>query len=149
VYGVRLAVETKLPLVVSGGIVRSNPTKESEAAVARRTIGELGNLDSPVLIEGKSRNTWENAVWVARDLHPKEVILVTSAYHMPRSVLAFRRNHITVIPAPTDYLADRSGYTFYSYLPGAESLRESAIAFKEYLGYFYYRAFLYQDRTVP
>jgi uncharacterized SAM-binding protein YcdF (DUF218 family) len=143
VYGIRIARETKLPIIVSGGIVPSIAAKESEAEVARRTVEELTGPSQTVLIEGKSRNTWGNAVGVEAKFHPKRVILVTSAYHMPRSVLAFRRNHIDVVPAPTDYLSDRGGLTPYSFLPSSTSLRDSAIALKEYLGYLYYRVLLY------
>jgi len=146
IYGARIAEQTGLPLIVSGGIVPSYPASESEAAIAKRTVTALGLPEQRILVEGKSRNTWENAVQVARRFHPQRAILVTSAYHMPRSVIAFNRNHINVIPAPTDYLSDRAGYTFYSFLPGASPLRVSAIALKEYLGYLYYRLFLFTTR---
>ena len=143
VYGIRIARETHLPMIVSGGVVPSMAAKESEAEVARRTVAELSDSGQTVLLEGKSRNTWGNAVGVEEKFHPKRVILVTSAYHMPRSVLAFRRNHIDVVPAPTDYLSDRGGLTLYNFLPSSSSLRDSAIALKEYIGYLYYRVLLY------
>jgi len=66
---------------------------------------------------------------------------------MPRSVIAFERNGIAVIPAPTDYLSDREGYTVYSFLPTAGSLKVSAAALKEYLGYLYYRFFLFHHHA--
>lgn len=147
VYGVRIASSTGLPLIVSGGTVPSEPTSEPEALVAEQTIRSLGLGKLTILVEGRSRNTWENAALVEKRFHPDRVILVTSAYHMPRSVVAFERNGISVIPAPTDYLSDRARYTVYSYLPTAGALRISAIALKEYLGYIYYRLFLFHGHT--
>lgn len=147
VYGVRIAASSGLPLIVSGGVVPSEPTSEPEALVAEKMIRSLGFGTVRVLVEGKSRNTWENASFVEKRFHPKRVILVTSAFHMPRSVIAFERNGIAVVPAPTDYLSDRAPYTLYSYLPTAGALRVSAIALKEYLGYLYYRLFLFHDHT--
>lgn len=142
VYGEELARRTGLPLILSGGIVPSHPSTQSEAEVAKRTLRALGEPVARVLLEVESRNTWENARNVERIYHPGKVILVTSAYHMPRSALAFNRNHIQVVPAPTDYLA--TGTTnLYSYFPDASALRDTAIALKEYLGYLYYRLFLF------
>lgn len=143
IYGARIAEQTRLPLILSGGIVPSFPSSESEAAIAKRTLLSLGLHERGILVEGKSRNTWENAVQVEDRFHPGTAILVTSAFHMPRSVIAFNRNHIHVIPAPTDYLSDRAGYTVYSFLPDADALRVTSIALKEYLGYLYYRLFLF------
>lgn len=143
VYGAKIAALTGLPLIVSGGIVPSRPASESEAVVGKQTLEQLGIKERNVLVEEKSRNTWENAVRVEQSFHPKRVILVTSAFHMPRSVLAFERNGISVVPAPTDYLSDRVAYTYFDYFPNADALRISAIAIKEYFGYVYYRLFLF------
>lgn len=146
VYGEEIAAAARLPLIVSGGTSPLSPAAEPEAAVARRTLMALGVPRARILEEDRSRNTWENAAQVERDYHPGKVILVTSAFHMPRSVLAFNRNHIRAVPAPTDYLSDRAGYNLYSFLPHVDSLRITAIALKEYLGYLYYRIFLVTTR---
>lgn len=142
VYGARVASAAGLPLILTGGVVPSQPASEPEAVVAERVVAALGLREKSILLETNSRNTWENGVRVEEHFHPRTVVLVTSAYHMPRSVIAFERNGIRVVPAPTDYLSDREAYTFYSFLPGAVSLRVSAVALKEYLGYLYYRLFL-------
>ena len=72
-------------------------------------IGEEGGLlgegidPRRVLLENRSRNTYENALFTAALLHPKEReqwLLVTSAIHMPRAVGAFRKNGFTVEPWP-------------------------------------------------
>jgi len=134
VYAGELARRLDLPLITTGGIVPSSPALEPEAAVAARTLSAIIADPPKILLEDRSRNTWENAANVERRYHPKLAVLVTSAYHMPRSAIAFRRNHVPILAAPTDYLSTRTPFSFFQLLPGASSLRISSIALKEYLG---------------
>jgi uncharacterized SAM-binding protein YcdF (DUF218 family) len=56
--------------------------------------------------EANSRDTWENAVFTRDLVKPKPGetwLLVTSAWHMPRSVGIFRRLGFDVIPYPVAY----------------------------------------------
>ena len=62
-------------------------------------------------------------------------MLVTSAFHMVRSVEEFRRAGIAVIPYPVGYSAPRRHHwTILSLVPSASALRDTATALKEYLG---------------
>jgi uncharacterized SAM-binding protein YcdF (DUF218 family) len=95
-----------------------------------------------IMIEDKSVNTWENAVFSAAALKaaglaPK-AILVTSAFHMPRAVMSFRKNGIEVVPAPTDYLASRASKDWMSWIPSAEGCGKISMALHEYLGWLWY-----------
>ena len=66
----------------------------------------LGLDPSHVIFENNSTNTTENAAQSARLLQPKpdeKWVLITSAYHMPRSVALFRKAGFNVIPFPVDY----------------------------------------------
>jgi uncharacterized SAM-binding protein YcdF (DUF218 family) len=78
----------------------------AEAVSARKLWLSLGVPAERMTFEAKSRNTWENAVFT-RDLvkpNPGETwLLVTSAWHMPRSVGIFRRIGFDVIPYPVAY----------------------------------------------
>jgi uncharacterized SAM-binding protein YcdF (DUF218 family) len=76
------------------------------------------------------------------------VLLVTSAFHMPRSLATFQqRSGLTVVPVACDYqLPDRAHYgqptmgnTLKSLLPDAEALYLSTVALKEHLGLAVYR----------
>jgi uncharacterized SAM-binding protein YcdF (DUF218 family) len=102
-------------------------------------LRELGVPATEIFEEGSSRNTYENAAAVKRVFAPTRVILVTSAYHMPRSVLAFRRQAIACLPAPTDYRSQGGGYTVYSFIPSMNELDGSYRALKEYCGLLIYR----------
>jgi uncharacterized SAM-binding protein YcdF (DUF218 family) len=128
---------TDLPVILSGGSPR--PAGAGEAELAARHLRGMGLSPEQVLVESKSRSTWQNAAFVAERYAPQSVILVTSAYHMPRSIFAFRSHGIAALPAPTDYRIDPKGYTLRSFLPSAHALRDVSIALHEYVGLLYYR----------
>jgi len=80
--------------------------KMNEATVARDLFTELGLDQSRIVYEGRSRTTYENAVLLKAQLHPKPGetwLLVTSAWHMPRSVGLFRHAGWDVLPYPVGY----------------------------------------------
>lgn len=69
-------------------------------------LQSLGIAPERIVLEGKSRNTHENAVYTKELLDPKpgeRWILVTSAYHMPRAMGVFRKEGFDVIPYAVDY----------------------------------------------
>lgn len=122
--------------------------------VAESTVPLLKEMDvdeACIEIHEGPRNTEEEARQLATN-GVKSVLLVTSAWHMRRAELMFRRYapEITVIPAPTDWefsirkrsWDDESGFGYLKrYQPEAESLWRNTVAFKEWLGYLGYRLF--------
>lgn len=133
VYGLRIAAAAALPLVFTGGNSHPMEGMESEADAARRLVGQSG-WDVECAYEGKSRTTMENARNVARDFGPGRVILVTSAYHMRRGVLAFKEQGFEVMAAPTDYKRDGRPLAALDFLPSALAFGHSCKALHEYLG---------------
>ncbi len=90
----------------------------------------------------KSMDTKENAIFtqeICRAHNWNKIVLVTSAYHMPRSMLLFRRFFKDIVPYPTDYKSLRKTYDYWSFLPDPERMAETAAAMKEYLGIAYYK----------
>jgi len=82
--------------------------------------------DSCILIENRSRNTLENAafskvVLSSRRLQPPYV-LVTSAYHMRRSLDIFKKIGMNVIPYSCDYIAGGGGISLGEFIPSADAL---------------------------
>ncbi|RDI40034.1 YdcF family protein [Falsibacillus pallidus] len=130
----RLQKETDLPLIVSGGQVY--PDTGNEGNIAKRQLRQLGVPENKIIIDDKSLNTEQNAQYTKKLMelhHFRKPILVTSAFHMKRSVLSFEKVGISVVPFPTDY---RTGRTISIYLnkfaPGDfENLHITA---KEWLG---------------
>lgn len=152
--GVRLLRQGKAPLLVtSGGRVgfTANDPAPAEAVSARQLALELGVPARGILINPVSRTTAEEARdigVIGRQRHWQRLLLVTSAFHMPRSLATFKRSSgLTVIPVACDYqLPSRANYgkptignTIKGLLPDAEALFLSSVALKEHLGLVIYR----------
>jgi uncharacterized SAM-binding protein YcdF (DUF218 family) len=112
----------------------------------------MGVPAAAVWLEPDSRNTYENGVLTKALLDEKgisEIVLVTSAVHMPRSVAIFEKLGFTVLPAPTDYQTtelDRSYFqapdplTYVLYLlPDSDNMWLTSWVLKEYFGMVVYR----------
>lgn len=134
--GLRLHRALHLPMVLSGG--RLFDDKDTEASLEYRFLRACGVEDRDLIKEDKSRNTAENAKFVKPIYQQQKytkVILVTSAFHMPRSVALFRREGMEVIPYPTDYKTDKTlRRNAFAFTPSADCVYHSSIALKEYLG---------------
>ena len=93
-------------IVFSGGSGDLIQEAASEAPIAGRLLERFGVARDRVVLEGDSRTTAENAIFTRRLVQPKpgEVwLLVTSAFHMPRSVGAFRKAGFDVEAYPVDW----------------------------------------------
>ncbi len=93
-------------LVFAGGSAGLLGEGPAEAIGARQLWLSLGVPAERMTFEAKSRNTWENAVFTRDLVKPKPGetwFLVTSAWHMPRSVGIFRHLGFDVIPYPVAY----------------------------------------------
>jgi uncharacterized SAM-binding protein YcdF (DUF218 family) len=131
----------KKPIIFSGGKIFE---RRPEAEIAKRILLSLGVSEKDVFMEGKSRDTFENAQYV-KELSEKhninKVILITSAFHMKRSMLLFDKFFKGTIPCPTGYNTSKTKYDLMSYLPNAGNLESIAIALKEYMGILFYKVF--------
>jgi len=140
VYAAGLARQTGLPLYAAGG--QPLGAAESEGAIMRRWLAQFGVAGEHIFTEQASKNTWQNALYVQRILRMKgmtRVVLVTSAWHMPRARWCFEQQGLEVIGAPTDYLTKQNSYDARSLLPDAGVLDESSRALHEYIGIAWYR----------
>jgi len=136
-YGVYLAGIYKIPVIFSGGRL-SDLQAESEADIALRLMKRYARENIKLIKEDRSRTTFENAEYIKKTFNPEKVILVTSAYHMRRSLYSFSRAGIKCIAAPTDYKADLSGYNATSFVPKTSELDDVYKGLKEYAGLFFY-----------
>jgi uncharacterized SAM-binding protein YcdF (DUF218 family) len=146
--GARLFHAGVAPVLVltSGGIVPANPAVEGDHL--RQLL--LTNYRIPgesIVHTGKlSRNTAEEAVNVgelARAQGWTTITLVTSAYHMPRAVLLFRRASMQVNPHPVDFRAFRDPQepAGNRWFPRADFLNQTEIGMREYYGIAFYKLF--------
>jgi uncharacterized SAM-binding protein YcdF (DUF218 family) len=146
-YAAALQKRLGFPIITTGGRVVPDLRVDAESTVQRRFLEELGVKAALIKEENESRTTWENALRVRDLYHPRRVVLVTSAIHMPRAVACFERLGVQVVPAPVDYLYAGS-HAFLSWLPSGGSLSNSLDALREYLGIAGYRA-LYGAQANP
>jgi uncharacterized SAM-binding protein YcdF (DUF218 family) len=134
-YGAKLAGALNLPILVTGGVVYGQG--ESEAAMMAQALTQSFNVEAK-WIEGRSRDTHENALFTATLLaHDgiEAVILVTQDFHMRRSVIEFETAGLRVVPAPVTYTPERRARSFPEHLPNASALMNSGMAMHELLGY--------------
>jgi uncharacterized SAM-binding protein YcdF (DUF218 family) len=124
-------------LIVTGGSGSLLSQDIKEADYARELFESLGIEDGHILYERESRNTFENALFV-RDLIGASAsqtwIVITSAYHMPRSIGAFQQQGIYPIPYPTAYITDGEFYIYPRDFDILEQYRYLNLALKEYIG---------------
>lgn len=129
-------------LVFSGGsgdILHPDAMESLDA----RMFFHLAELDSAkILYETQSRNTYENAYYTKEMVKPKageNWVLVTSAYHMPRSVGIFEKLGWKIIPYQCDPRTDGT-YGIGGSLPSATgNFSALNIAVKEIIGLIVYR----------
>jgi uncharacterized SAM-binding protein YcdF (DUF218 family) len=136
-YGARIARETGLPILVTGG--RPLRSRFAEGELMRDVlVGEYG-LDVR-WTEIEAMSTRENALMSANVLKAdgvERVALVTDAIHMPRSQSAFERAGLEVIACPTAYAGQRP-FGWYQLVPGAAALHLSSMALREWFSQWFY-----------
>ncbi len=125
-----------IPVIVSGGKVLA--TTGCEALVSQHILLGLGVRPEHIILDEKSLNTTENAKNTASILAErgfKSPILVTSAFHMERSLRQFAKAGVAATPYPGDYLVNTgNGFEWHHLWPSAAALQEFSLVAKEYLG---------------
>ncbi len=136
-YGAWLQRRTGKPVLVTGGNPRGG---RPEARLMRDTLTR--EFGVPVAwVEDLARNTRENARLSAPLLKAagvRRIYLVTHAWHLPRAVPEFERAGLAVLPAGMGY-AGMEPLTPLDFLPSAEGLKNSQLAFHEAIGIIWYR----------
>ena len=138
VEGLRLAqLYPDAKIVVTGGVSVMAPGNEPESDAGIRFFVDLGIPASRIILEDAARNTEENAQ-LTRDLLPPAnggaYLLVTSAFHMPRSVGLFRKAGVDVVPWPADYLSTGQETFGPKLEQPAENLSNVSVAMREWVG---------------
>lgn len=127
-------------VVFTGGSGDPRQQNFPEAITARHILLGLGVPPAQLVVEGKSRNTWENFVFTKQIIKPRPGetwLLVTSAFHMPRALGIAERVGWQVQPWPVDYFTtDHIRFTPEAVI---DNIERTDIAFHEYLGLLTYR----------
>lgn len=135
-------------LIFTGGYAPYSKKKIAEATLMLQFVRTHDLLaDSLIWIENQSINTYENALNTAKLLKlkkmnpPYSIYLITSAYHMPRSVYTFNKMGFEIIPVPTDFQHhERTQRNWlFEIIPQAGSMFDVSRVMREWMGLQYYK----------
>ncbi|MGH6865191.1 MAG: YdcF family protein [Methyloceanibacter sp.] len=128
-------------IAFSGGDAGILYTSDSEAAGAAALLTQLGVARDRLILESGARDTYENAAFLKKELEAsgdlapaKRWLLITSAYHMPRSMGAFRKAGFDVEPWPVDYRTRGRADLTRPFDKVSEGLRRVDVASREWIG---------------
>lgn len=126
-------------IVITGGSGVFPTGTDTEADAGARFFLDFGIARERLILEDAARNTEENAQLTKALVNPQAGqvwLLVTSAFHMPRSVGLFRAASFDVVPWPTDYFGAGNDSFALKIEQPAENLSVTTIALREWLGLF-------------
>ena len=137
-HAARLWKAGKAPRVVVSG--------SNDLSAAVPLLLDLGVPRDAIVVDNKSRNTYENSRFTEGLLCPSNtasavaprVLLVTSAWHMPRACGNFSKTSLSVVPAACDFstfnVYHGAGHWWDWIAPSADSMMRTNYLFKEWLG---------------
>jgi uncharacterized SAM-binding protein YcdF (DUF218 family) len=131
-------------IILSGGSSSVTGRTKPEADYVLPILKNYGIPDSVVIKESKSRNTYENALNTSKILKDRHiegpVLLVTSSFHMRRSVGTFTKAGVDVQAYPVHFISDYGrGYFLPDFfIPSSEALFRCDAIIKEWVGYLAY-----------
>ncbi|MBY0589417.1 YdcF family protein [bacterium] len=131
-------------IVVAGGApyLTEEGLSRTEADDMAELLIMMGVPASAIIREGGSRNTFENMThtWgILRATQSSSILLVTSAFHMPRAMALFAKTDLKVIPAPSDPRATGKLDRWRDFFPGPDGLKLTTLAINEWVGLIGYR----------
>jgi uncharacterized SAM-binding protein YcdF (DUF218 family) len=152
--GIDLYQAGKAPrLIFTGGTLPWEKVSLNEGMVLKTFAQRMGVPEASITVSREAQNTAQEAeaVWelfvskasqqsLASDMsHPPKILLVTSAFHMPRAQRLFERQGFEVEAFPVDFKVRARVMTPMDFLPNPHALRMTDILVRELLGRFYYQ----------
>ena len=132
-------------LLISGGDGNLLGGKSLEAVKTEPFLLLMGVRQEDILLESRSRNTHENALFSKQLIDSQRVItpkilMITSAYHMPRAMGCFRKVGLDVQPFSAHFVGEKPSWgASYWLKPDAEAFANWEAIFKEWIGYVVYK----------
>jgi uncharacterized SAM-binding protein YcdF (DUF218 family) len=131
----------RCPVLVSGGNAEPGAQRYNSAEVMSEFLVRLGVDSRDLVVENRSRTTYENAVesgklLAARGIH--RIALVTTAAHLPRAAACFRRQGFDVFPCGCHYRANDFRWSVGLFIPKAQFAENSDSAAHEWVGLLWY-----------
>lgn len=126
--------------IIISGTSALNPMDNSESMNTKKFLVERGIPENVIIIDDKSRTTFESGANVEKSVGQAPFYLITSGYHMPRAMPVFEALNMNPIPAPADFKTNADhNYDLFDFLPAPSNLENVNLAFHEYFGIIYYK----------
>lgn len=132
-------------IIFTGGSGSIEFPQKREALYIQKYLRSIHFPDSSLIIESQSKNTYENAIFTKKILDSLHLdgnfLLVTSGYHMPRSLAIFKKaGYKNVTPYITNRSSGLRRFTFdHLFIPNPGALFALEILIHEWMGYFTYK----------
>lgn len=139
--GILLQTRLKVPILLCGfNYLDRNPIDQERLLAG---LEESGVPRGQVILETRSRDTLENIRAAKRlcvERGFRSPLIITSAFHARRVKLTCRKLDFAAVLVPVSYsaLGRTPRYTWRDFLPLADSLYNTSLAFNEYLGIIFY-----------
>ncbi|MEO9145238.1 MAG: YdcF family protein [Ginsengibacter sp.] len=132
-------------ILISGGNGKDTEKSFREAAWVKSQLIIFGIPDSVIITEDQSNNTKDNAMNSKRlldSLHlPPPYLLISSAYHIPRAALTFKKSGVPVDVFPCNYMDGNTTFSISDLLPRPSVLLSWDRYLKEAVGYYFVLVF--------
>ena len=131
-------------ILITGGKGSSKKKAQAEADILSRFLQDNNVPSRDIIVENQSMNTRQNAVFTKEKLdnYPKlkTKLLITSSFHMKRSLACFNKVGLELTPYPVDFYSSNSNITFAKlFIPDARALSHCTKLIHEVVGYIVYQ----------
>lgn len=132
-------------LIFTGGSGSIEFPEKKEGIYVKKYLKSIHFPDSALIVESESKNTYENAIFTKKLLDSLNVegefLLVTSGYHMPRSLAVFKKAGFTqILPFVTNRSSGVRRFTFdHLFIPNPGTLISLHLLIHEWVGYLTYK----------
>ena len=126
-------------LIFTGAQMPWGKSSRTEGAVLTDHAIQYGIPSDRVFVSDLVTNTADEATAVKKMALGNKIILVTSAFHMPRAQRLFEKEGLEVVPYPVDFKSlTTDSIAFMDYLPNGQSLAKIERGIRELIGRLYY-----------
>jgi len=138
--GIELIKENKAPIMVLTGGKLPWSVGKPEGEHLRDIAEKLGVPSDVILLTENVQNTDQEAKAIVELLNKEvpKIILVTSAFHMPRAQKVFEAAGIAVSPFPVDFLSKADNTKIMDFMPDAKAFQDTSFFVRELIGRLYY-----------
>jgi len=130
-------------ILISGGNGKVEEKSFREGEWVKGELKAMGIPDSVIFVEDRSNNTADNAKYAKQILDSLQLqppyLLITSAFHMPRALLIFRKSGLKTVAFPCNYTSGMGSFSGWDLLPTPSVLLGWDTYLKETAGYLWYK----------